>query len=143
MLLRMAQGGQSQAPEHLLINYATEDWALAEWLTRKLTAEGYRVWCDRFKLLGGESYPKEIDDAIKNRTFRMLSLLSRASLTKPNPQTVILLAERVNLVCEKPCLGDKLIEARLRFPGLGAAGCDAQREAERGKRRSEHHRPLP
>lgn len=72
-------------PQHLLINYATEDAALAEWLTRKLTAEGYRVWCDRFKLLGGESYPKEIDDAIKNRTFRMLSLLSHASLTKPNP----------------------------------------------------------
>src|SRR5689334_2283214 len=71
--------------EHLFINYAVEDTALAEWLTRQLTAEGYRVWCDRFKLLGGESYPKEIDDAIRNRTFRMLSLLSRASLTKPNP----------------------------------------------------------
>ena len=81
----MPQGGENQAREHLLINYASEDWALAEWLTRKLTAEGYRVWCDRFKLLGGESYPKEIDDAIKNRTFRMLSLLSRASLTKANP----------------------------------------------------------
>src|SRR5438552_18689710 len=83
--MRMAQGDQSQALEHLLINYATEDCALAACLTRKLTAEGYRVWCDRFKLLGGESYPREIDDAIKNRTFRMLSLLSRASLTKPNP----------------------------------------------------------
>jgi TIR domain len=81
----MPQSGGNPVREHLLINYATEDWALAEWLTRKLTAEGYRVWCDRFKLLGGESYPKEIDDAIKSRTFRMLSLLSRASLTKPNP----------------------------------------------------------
>jgi hypothetical protein len=81
----MPQGGENQAREHLLINYATEDGALAEWLTRKLTAEGYRVWCDRFKLLGGESYPREIDEAIKNRTFRMLSLLSRASLKKPNP----------------------------------------------------------
>jgi hypothetical protein len=81
----MPQGGENQAREHLLINYATEDWALAEWLTRKLTAEGYRVWCDRFKLLGGESYPREIDEAIKNRTFRMLSLLSHASLQKPNP----------------------------------------------------------
>ena len=81
----MPQGGANQVREHLLINYATEDWALAEWLTRKLTAEGYRVWCDRFMLLGGESYPREIDEAIKSRTFRMLSLLSRASLTKPNP----------------------------------------------------------
>src|SRR3989441_2323596 len=85
ILCSMPPGGVNQVREHLLINYATEDWALADWLTRKLTAEGYRVWCDRFKLLGGESYPKEIDDAIKNRTFRMLSLLSRASLTKANP----------------------------------------------------------
>ena len=78
----MPPGGGNQIREHLLINYATEDWALADWLTRKLTAEGYRVWCDRFKLLGGESYPREIDDAIKNRTFRMVSLLSHASLAK-------------------------------------------------------------
>src|SRR5690242_12835460 len=81
----MSQQSGSAAREHLFINYAIEDSVLAEWLTRKLTAEGYRVWCDRFKLLGGESYPKEIDDAIKNQTFRMLSLLSRASLKKPNP----------------------------------------------------------
>jgi hypothetical protein len=54
--------------------------------TRKLTAEGYRVWCDRFKLLGGESYPRDIDIALKTRTFRMLALLSRASLEKPNPR---------------------------------------------------------
>src|SRR6266852_4633167 len=70
---------------HLFISYAGEDGPFAEWLTLKLTREGYRVWCDRFKLLGGESYPREIDEAIKNRTFRMLSLLSHASLQKPNP----------------------------------------------------------
>jgi hypothetical protein len=70
---------------HLFISYAGEDSALAEWLTRKLTAEGYRVWCDRFKLLGGESYPKDIDEAIKHQTFRMLALLSRHSISKDNP----------------------------------------------------------
>jgi hypothetical protein len=71
--------------DHLFISYASEDGDLAEWLTLKLTSEGYAVWCDRFKLLGGESYPKNIDDAIKNHTFRVLSLLSRHSLSKPNP----------------------------------------------------------
>lgn len=71
--------------DHLFISYATEDVLLADWLTRRLTAEGYRVWCDRVKLLGGESYPRDIDDAIKNRTFRLLALLSHASLKKPNP----------------------------------------------------------
>lgn len=71
--------------DHLFISYAGEDGAFAEWLTLKLTAEGYAVWCDRTKLLGGESYPRDIDAAIKNRTFRLLALLSRASVAKENP----------------------------------------------------------
>jgi hypothetical protein len=71
--------------EHLFISYAWEDGALAEWLTLKLTAEGYRVWCDRFKLLGGERWPENVDLAIKTQTFRMIHLLSKYSLHKPNP----------------------------------------------------------
>ncbi|OGO08874.1 MAG: hypothetical protein A2Y61_06190 [Chloroflexi bacterium RBG_13_60_13] len=75
-------GGQR---DHLFISYASEDYELAEWLTLKLTAEGYRVWCDKIQLLGGESYPRDIDRAIKERTFRLLALLSRHSIRKPNP----------------------------------------------------------
>lgn len=75
----------TEGRDHLFISYASEDIALAEWLTFKLTALGYKVWCDRIKLFGGESYPKDIDVAIKNRTFRFLALLSYASLNKPNP----------------------------------------------------------
>ncbi len=71
--------------DHLFISYAWEDGALAEWLTLKLTAEGYKVWCDRFKLLGGESYPRDIDQAIREQTFRILALLSKHSIAKPNP----------------------------------------------------------
>jgi hypothetical protein len=56
-----------QQRDHLFISYAWEDVALAEWLTFKLTSLGYKVWCDRIKLFGGESFPKEIDRAIKNR----------------------------------------------------------------------------
>lgn len=70
---------------HLFISYAWEDAPLAEWLALKLTSEGYLVWCDRFKLLGGESYPKDIDDAIKNQVFRLIALLSHNSISKPNP----------------------------------------------------------
>jgi len=71
--------------DHLFISYATEDWPFVEWLALRLTAEGYKVWCDRFKLLGGESYPKDIDAAIKWRTFRFLAVLSHHSVNKPNP----------------------------------------------------------
>ena len=71
--------------DHLFVSYAYEDEALAEWLALRLTSEGYKVWIDRFKLLGGESYPRDIDKAIKERAFRVLALLSRHSLYKPNP----------------------------------------------------------
>jgi len=83
---RVSDGGQSGGVDHLFISYAWEDGALAEWLALKLTAAGYRVWIDRFKLLGGESYPADIDQAIRHGTFRMLALLSKSSLNKPNPQ---------------------------------------------------------
>src|ERR1700752_2466117 len=71
--------------DHLFISYAGEDWPFVEWLALRLKAEGYKGWCDRFKLLGGESYPKDIDEAIKNRTIRLLAVLSRYSVQKPNP----------------------------------------------------------
>jgi hypothetical protein len=35
--------------------------------------------------LGGESYPRDITAAIKNQAFRVLALLSRNSIEKPNP----------------------------------------------------------
>lgn len=72
--------------DHIFISYATEDSDLTEWLSLKLTGEGYAVWCDRLKLLGGESYPRDIDKAIKTRTFRVVALLSHASMDKPNPR---------------------------------------------------------
>jgi hypothetical protein len=71
--------------DHLFISYANEDWPFVEWLALRLTAEGYKVWCDRFKLLGGESYPKDIDANIKWRAFRFLAVLSHHSVKKPNP----------------------------------------------------------
>lgn len=70
---------------HLFISYAEEDAELATWLTLKLTTMGYAVWFDKIKNLGGESYPTDIDDAIKNRTFRFIALLSHHSNNKPNP----------------------------------------------------------
>lgn len=82
--------------EHLFISYANEDAALAEWLTLKLTAAGYRVWCDRVKLLGGESYPRDIDTAIKEQAYRMIALLSKHSVDKPNPVKERTLAHNIS-----------------------------------------------
>jgi hypothetical protein len=77
--------GMAAEPDHIFISYATEDGALARWLTLKLTNEGYKVWCFEFQMLGGESFPKEIDQAIKAHTFRMLGLISHHSVKKQNP----------------------------------------------------------
>jgi hypothetical protein len=68
----------------IFVSYAYENFALAEWLTLRLTALGYEVWCDQIKLLGGESYPKDIDAALEN-SFRVLHLVSQTSKDKDNP----------------------------------------------------------
>jgi hypothetical protein len=81
--------------DHLFLSYAGEDGALTEWLTLKLVSEGYRVWSDRIKLLGGESYPKDISAAIRDRAFRFLPLLSHHSVTKENPLKERTLAQAV------------------------------------------------
>ena len=80
---------------HLFISYADEDVALAKWLARKLASFGYAVWFDQLKMLGGEPWPQTIDDAIKNRTFRMLALMSANSISKPNPTKERTLALRI------------------------------------------------
>jgi hypothetical protein len=72
--------------DFLFISYAWENTALAEWLARKLMAEGYNVWRDGQQMFGGEVFPKVIDQAIKKRTFRVIALLSRFSLNKPSPR---------------------------------------------------------
>jgi len=85
----------SPNPSHLFISYAVEDATLAQWLARKLVARGHPVWFDQMKLLGGEPWPQTIDDAIKNRTFRMLGLISEHSLRKQKPTGERTLAQRI------------------------------------------------
>jgi len=70
----------------LFISYAYEDQVFAKWLARKLALYGYGVWFDQIQLLGGESWVKEVDVAIKDRSFRVLGLLSKASIGKDNPR---------------------------------------------------------
>ena len=73
----------SAEQDHIFISSVNEDRVFSDWLTRKLTAEGYLVWSEWFKLLGGETYLNDVDEAIKNRTFKFLGLYSQASLKDP------------------------------------------------------------
>lgn len=56
------------------------------WLARKLAAEGYLVWCDKLKLLGGQEWPREINKAITDQSFLMLALMSKVSVVRDNPR---------------------------------------------------------
>jgi hypothetical protein len=85
----------SPNPTHLYLSCAAEDTPLAVWLARKLAAQGYPVWFDKLKSLGGEPWPQSIDETIKERTFLMLALVSEHSLQKKKPVKEQMLAQRV------------------------------------------------
>ncbi len=78
--------GVTAIRDHIFISYGTEDQDLAGWLALKLISAGFPVWFDQYKLLGGEPFPVDIDRAIKERTFRMISVMSKLTIDKPNPR---------------------------------------------------------
>jgi TIR domain len=67
----------------IFLSHATpEDNEFARWLALQLANEGYAVWCDLTKLLGGEDFWKDIQEAIRTRSVRFLFVLSRSSNVK-------------------------------------------------------------
>ena len=56
------------------------DNEFAQWLALQLAKEGYDVWCDQTKLLGGEHHWPEIEEAI-NHSAKFLYVLTNESNT--------------------------------------------------------------
>ena len=83
----MTEGAPTAQPrDTLLISHANpEDNEFTLWLALQLANEGYRVWCDLTKLLGGEVFWDNIEDVIKARAAKVLYVLSRSSNTKDGP----------------------------------------------------------
>ena len=70
----------------LLLSHANpEDNEFTLWLALQLANQGYRVWCDLTKLLGGEVFWDDIEEVIKIRAVKVLYVLSRTSNTKDGP----------------------------------------------------------
>jgi hypothetical protein len=70
----------------LLLSHANpEDNEFTLWLALQLANEGYRVWCDLTKLLGGEVFWDNIEEVIKARAAKVLYVLSRTSNAKDGP----------------------------------------------------------
>lgn len=84
-----------------------EDNEFALWLSLQLAAQGYPVWCDLTKLLGGECFWENIEDAIRHRTVKFLYLLSRTSNDKSGPRNELALALGVER--SQPSLGNFVI----------------------------------
>ena len=69
-----------------------EDNEFTEWLSLRLAREGYPVWCDLTKLLGGETFWEDIEVALRDRTVKFLFVLSRSSNEKAGARNELDLA---------------------------------------------------
>ncbi len=69
-----------------------EDNEFASWLGTRLTAAGYEVWADVLNLLGGETFWRDIGDAIREEAATVIVALSRASYQKDGVLDEIALA---------------------------------------------------
>lgn len=75
--------GQEANRRVVFLSHATpDDNDFVVWLGTRLTAAGYEVWSDVTRLLGGESFWKDIDDAIRRHAAKVVVCLSRAAVQK-------------------------------------------------------------
>jgi hypothetical protein len=80
----------------IFISHANpEDNEFSRWLALRLAAEGYAVWCDLTKLLGGEAFWSDIEVALRERSAKVLYVLSNTSNHKPGPLTELQVAQNV------------------------------------------------
>jgi hypothetical protein len=67
----------------VLVSHANpQDNYVALWLCTRLAAAGCKVWSDLTRLVGGELFWNDIQDAIRNHAAKVVFLVSRASVTK-------------------------------------------------------------
>jgi len=70
----------------IFISHATpEDNEFTIWLASRLELLGYNVWIDKIKLIGGETFWKEIDQSIRNTTIKFLLVYSKNICYNQNP----------------------------------------------------------
>lgn len=83
--------------EYIFISHANPaDNDFTKWLYCKLTLLGYKVWCDIFKLKGGEDFWKDIEEVIRNDTIKFLFVLSNNSNHREGTSKEITTAEKTN-----------------------------------------------
>lgn len=73
-----------------------EDNDFTLWLALQVAKGGFPVWCDLTKLLGGEDFWKDIEQAIRERTAKFVYVLSKTSNTKDGPLQELQVAANVS-----------------------------------------------
>lgn len=80
----------------LFLSHANpEDNEFSLWLALQLAKEGYPVWCDLTRLLGGHDFWKDIEQAIRERTVKFLYVLSKKSNVKDGPLQELQVAKNI------------------------------------------------
>ena len=76
-------GGQSLAESRdtILIDHVDADHALATWLSRRLTLQGYRTWCRGTGPLAGENSDESVRKLLDLRAIQYMPMVSEASLS--------------------------------------------------------------
>jgi hypothetical protein len=76
-------GGQSLAESRdtILIDHVDADHALATWLSRRLTLQGYRTWCRGTAPLAGENSDESVRKLLDLRAIQYMPVVSEASLS--------------------------------------------------------------
>ena len=59
-----------------------EENDFVRWLGVQLASAGYEVWSDVTKLIGGELFWDDIEDAIRHHTAKFILVVSAAALNK-------------------------------------------------------------
>jgi len=82
----------------LFLSHANpEDNECTRWLSLQLARQGYPVWCDLTRLLGGEDFWSDVEVAIRQGTAKFLYVLSRNSNEKHGPLQELSVARSVAL----------------------------------------------
>lgn len=79
--------------EAIFISHANpEDNIFTLWLGAKLTSLGYEVWADVLRLQGGDDWQRKLEDAIRNRAFKVLLVANEISVAKQGVRNEIQIA---------------------------------------------------
>lgn len=76
-------GGQSlvESRDTILIDHVDADHALATWLSRRLTLQGFRTWCRGTAPLAGENADESVRKLLDHRAIQYMPVVSETSLS--------------------------------------------------------------